>query len=210
VAPPEYRVTTTWEVEAEIHEVAAILREPDSLARWWPAAFLAVEAAPRPQGLGSAGRVWSKGWLPYTLRFEFETSELPGGCGVVVRVVGDFEGACVCTVTPRGPRLTIVFDWRVRVRKPVIRRWSSLLRPLFVRNHLWVMARGIESLRLELARRRQPSQGGESATTRPPPPGPTFPHGARYRRLRDVSAWAAAAWRGRWRDAPATRGPVGG
>jgi hypothetical protein len=193
MAPPEYHVTTTWEVEADLREVAAILREPASLACWWPAAFLAVEAAGRPdEAPGSAGRVWSKGWLPYTLRLEFDVVELPERPGVVVRVKGDFEGCCDCTVTARGPRLQIVFDWKVRVHKPVIRRWSWLLRPVFVANHLWVMARGLESFRLELARRR--GEAAPAGTAVPPPPGPTFPYGPRYRWLRHlaarVSAWA--------------------
>ena len=192
---------TAWEVEAELEEVAAILREPASLARWWPAAFLTVEPVARPDGRpGSAGWVWSKGWLPYTLRFEFDVTELPGAPGVVVRVAGDFEGCCVCTVTARGPRLDIVFDWRVRVHKPVIRRWSWLLRPVFVANHLWVMARGLESLRLELARRRDGAGLGRAPV--PPPPGPTFPYGRRYRRLRQAVGRVSSAWRG-WAGAPA-------
>ena len=208
MAPPDYQVKTTWEIEAAVHEVAEILREPASLARWWPAAFLAVEAASRPGAPpGSAGCVWSKGWLPYTLRFEFQVTELLDARGVVVRVAGDFEGSCVCTVTPRGPGLTIAFDWQVRVHKPVIRRWSWLLRPVFVANHLWVMARGLESLRLELARRR-----GEAAlggVPLPPPPGPTFPYGRRYRGLRLMAARVTSAWAS-WGGAPGLGEEAGG
>jgi hypothetical protein len=207
VAPPDYHVTTTWEVEAGLPEVAAILREPAALARWWPAAFLTVEPALRPDGRGSAGSVWSKGWLPYTLRFEFDVSELPDTPGVVVRVAGDFEGRCVCTVRPRGPRLAIVFDWRVRVHKPVIRRWSWLLRPVFVANHLWVMARGLESFRLELARRR--GEAAPGGTLVPPPPGPTFPHGPRYRRLLLLAARISSAW-AVWGGSPGLGEEAGG
>jgi hypothetical protein len=208
VAPPGYHVTTTWQVEADLHEVAAILREPASLARWWPAAFLAVESPGRSDGrLGSAGWVWSKGWLPYTLRFEFDVTDLPGKPGVIVRVAGDFEGCCVCTVTARGSCLEIEFDWQVRVHKPVIRRWSWLLRPVFVANHLWVMARGLESFRLELARRRE--EAGSGGAPVPPPPGPTFPHGPRYRRLRLWAARASSAWAG-WGGPPAVGEEAGG
>jgi hypothetical protein len=208
MAPPDYHVTTTWEVEAGMQEVAAILREPASLARWWPAAFLAVEPAVGPDGRqGSAGWVWSKGWLPYTLRFGFDVTELPGEPGVMVRVAGDFEGCCVCTVTARGSRLDVVFDWKVRVHKPVIRRWSWLLRPVFVANHLWVMARGLESFRLELARRR--AEAGPGGTAVPPPPGPTFPYGRRYRRLRQLAARASSAWP-RWSGTPALGEEAGG
>lgn len=193
MAVPDYHVTTTWEVEARVDEVVAIVREPASLTRWWPAAFLAVEDAAGPDGRpGSAGRVWSKGWLPYTLSFGFEIAEHPHEPGVIVRVAGDFEGRCVCTVTPRSSRLAIVFDWKVRVHKPVIRRWSWLFRPVFVANHLWVMARGLESLRLELARRRAAS--GPGAAPLPAPPGPTFPYGPVCRRLLRAGARLAPTW----------------
>lgn len=204
MAVPDYHVTTTWEVDARVDEVVAIVREPASVARWWPAAFLAVEEAAGPDGRhGSAGRVWSKGWLPYTLSFAFEIAEHPHVPGVIVRVAGDFEGRCVCTVTPRSSRLAIVFDWKVRVHKPVIRRWSWLLRPIFVANHLWVMARGLESLRLELARRRAASDPDGSPL--PAPPGPTFPYGPASRRLWLARARLGSTWL-RW----AGSSPFGG
>lgn len=204
----DYHVTTTWEVEGSLDEVVAILREPATLTRWWPAAFLAVEEAASPAGRrGSAGRVLSKGWLPYTLCFEFDTIEQTDAPGVVVRVTGDFEGRCVCTVADRGSRLTIVFDWEVRVHKPVIRRCSWLLRPVFIANHLWVMARGLESLRLELARRR--GEAGLGGASLPPPPGPTFPYGRRYHRLRLMASRAASAWL-QWGRSPGLGERAGG
>jgi hypothetical protein len=202
VAPPDYHVRTTWEVEATLDEAVAILREPASLARWWPAAFLDVTAGAGPADApGSAGRVHSKGWLPYTLAFDFDVMEQAGTPEVVVRVAGDFEGRCVATVTAREPRLAIVFDWRVAVHKPVIRRWSWLLRRVFVANHLWVMRRGLESFRLELARRRGDAGTGLDAPV-PAPPGPTFPYGPRYHRLRLMATRLWSAW-------PRWTGPAG-
>jgi hypothetical protein len=193
VALNDYHVTTTWHVDAGVDEVAAVLDEPAALSRWWPAAFLGVTVVTRPHGLrGARGWVWSKGWLPYTLRFQYDATELPDRPGVFIRVTGDFEGRCVCSVTPRGARVAIEFDWRVRARKPMVRRLSWLLRPVFIANHRWVMARGLESLRLELSRRR--AEAGLGGTSLPPPPGPTFPYGSRYRRLRLAGARVASAW----------------
>jgi hypothetical protein len=54
--------------------------------------------------------------------------------------------------------------------KPIVRRLSFLLKPLFERNHRWAMARGEESLKLELLRRRASTP--ESMAAVPPPPGP--------------------------------------
>ncbi|HEX7137659.1 MAG TPA: hypothetical protein VF219_07430, partial [Vicinamibacterales bacterium] len=64
----------------------------------------------------------------------------------------------------------VVYDWRLRAEKPLLRDLSFLLRPLFEANHRWAMAQGEESLKLELLRRRATS---EAALARvPPPPGP--------------------------------------
>ena len=71
--------------------------------------------------------------------------------------------------------------------KPVIRGLSWLLKPIFVANHRWVMRRGRESLEIELQRRRLRARGERFEAS---PPGPTFPHGRRYRRLRETVSFS--------------------
>ena len=44
--------------------------------------------------------------------------------------------------------------WRRRADKPLLAALSFLMKPLFAANQRWAMARGEESLKLELARRR--------------------------------------------------------
>lgn len=58
--------------------------------------------------------------------------------------------------------------------------FSFLLRPIFAANHRWTLARGEESLKLELARRRAPNT--EEAARIAPPPGPCFPYNLRRRK----------------------------
>jgi hypothetical protein len=55
------------------------------------------------------------------------------------------------------------------------------LRPIFAANHRWAMARGEESLRLELARRHAKSD--EERARIPVPPQPVFLSSRRRRRL---------------------------
>ena len=45
------------------------------------------------------------------------------------------------------------------------------MKPIFGLNHQWAMARGLESLELELARRHAPNEAAKEML--PPPPGPT-------------------------------------
>jgi hypothetical protein len=66
----------------------------------------------------------------------------------------------------------ITYDWWVSVSKPLLRGLTWLLRPLFAANHRWAMARGEESLHLELRRRRATSEAERRRI--PPPPPATF------------------------------------
>jgi len=168
----QYHFVTHWRVEGTCGEVADILSEPLTLPRWWPAVYLAAEET-RPadaQGLGQRVRLHTKGWLPYTLRWEFEVveSRYPHGYALVAN--GDFDGRGVWTIVQDGDFVNATYDWRLRAEKPLLRNLSFLLKPLFEANHRWAMAQGEESLKLELARRRASSDAARAAV--PPPPGP--------------------------------------
>jgi hypothetical protein len=167
-----YHFITRWRVEGTCGEVADILGDPLALARWWPAVYLEVqEIAPAgPDGLGRRVRALTKGWLPYTIRWEFETVESRYPYGYAIVASGDFDGRGVWTFAQDGRFVDITYDWRLRAEKPLLRNLSFLLRPLFEANHRWAMAQGEASLRLELARRRATSAGARASI--PPPPGP--------------------------------------
>ena len=88
--------------------------------------------------------------------------------GFALAAVGDLVGHGRWTFAQEGPEVVITYDWQVSAAKPLLSRLSWLLRPAFEANHRWAMARGEESLALELRRRRDPT------AVVPPPPGPTF------------------------------------
>src|SRR5262245_10794503 len=139
----QYHIVSRWTVPGTVEDVADVFADPRSLPQWWPAAFLRVELV-RPgdaNGVGQQTRVHTKGWLPYTLRFQSTVTEASYPYCFTVVVTGDFEGRCVARACPRGSTVEIVFDWRIRVAKPVVRHLSWLLKRVFVANHLWAMAR---------------------------------------------------------------------
>jgi hypothetical protein len=173
-----YEFLTTWRVEATCGEVADILGDPLALARWWPSVYLDVQEIDPPdaQGLGRRVRVLTKGWLPYTLKWEFVTTESRYPYGSTIEAAGDFNGQGVWTFEQDGPFVVMTYDWRLEVEKQGVKQLSFLLKPVFEANHRWAMARGEESLRLELARRRAASDAARSAV--PPPPGPVTYAGA--------------------------------
>ena len=168
----QYQFVSRWRVEATCGEVADLLGDPLALTRWWPSVYLRVDELrpPGAGGLGRCARLHTKGWLPYTLRWEFEVVESRYPHGFTIVATGDFEGRGIWTFEQDGAFVNITYDWRLRAEKPLLRTLSFLLRPLFEANHRWAMAQGEQSLRLELARRRATSEAARARV--PPPPGP--------------------------------------
>lgn len=168
----EYEFLSHWRVEGTCGEVADILGEPLELSRWWPSVYLDVREL-RPadaRGLGRRIALHTKGWLPYTLKWEFEVVESDYPRGFAIAACGDFDGRGVWTFTQDGPFVDITYDWRLRAEKPLLRTLSPILKPVFEANHRWAMAQGEESLKLELRRRRATSEAALREV--PAPPGP--------------------------------------
>lgn len=165
-----YVFVTVWRVPARPSEVVAVLADVGSLPRWWPSVYLAVHPLPAVGDRRSVEMV-TKGWLPYTLRWTSTVDGPLGEDGFSVTATGDLAGAGRWSFVVDGPDTVITYEWAVTATKPLLRRLEWLLRPAFAANHRWAMARGEESLRLELARRRA---GDPQAAAVPAPPGPTF------------------------------------
>lgn len=169
----DYRFVTTWRVPGTLEEVNEVLSDGPDLARWWPSVYLEVRNL-RPgdeHGVGSVVDLYTKGWLPYTLRWQFEVTESRYPYGFTLDARGDFVGRGIWTFMQNGPEVIMTYDWSIRADKPLLRYASFLLKPIFAANHRWAMARGEESLRLELARRRAATP--EERALLPDPPGPT-------------------------------------
>lgn len=175
VASNDYHFITRWRVRGTPQEVSDILADPLDLPRWWPAVYLRVREieAGDASGVGRRIELFTKGWLPYTLLWQFTSTGNNYPYGFEIEATGDFVGRGVWTIEPDGDWVNLTYDWRIRADKPLLRSLSFLLKPIFAANHRWAMARGEESLKLELARRRAatPEERAKIAA----PPGPTWP-----------------------------------
>jgi hypothetical protein len=169
-----YHFITRWRVEGSKNEVADVLKEAADLPRWWPSVYLAVEVLEPgdKDGIGKVVSLFTKGWLPYTLRWQFRVTESRYPHGFSLEAWGDFNGRGIWTFEQDGRDVLVTYDWKVRADKPLLSALSFLLKPLFSANHRWAMGRGEQSLKLELARRR--ARTHEEAALIPPPPRPTF------------------------------------
>jgi hypothetical protein len=168
----DYEFRTVWRVAGTLGEVRDVLGDGPSLPRWWPAVYLAVTTLHEGDETGRGGEIalFTKGWLPYTLRWTLRVTEPITNNGYALTATGDLNGNGRWTFEQDGPEVVITYDWQVSASKPLLRRLTWLLRPLFAANHRWAMARGEESLGLELRRRRATS---EADLRRVPPPPPT-------------------------------------
>jgi hypothetical protein len=170
----DYQFVTEWRVPGTLDEVKEVLGDGRSLPRWWPSVYLRV--LPGQDGptdpVGSVMDLYTKGWLPYTLRWTLTITEPMSDTGFALSAAGDLDGTGRWTFLQDGPEVVVTYDWRVHASKPLLRRLSWLLKPAFAANHRWAMARGEESLRLELRRRRATTEAQRAGV--PPPPRPTF------------------------------------
>jgi hypothetical protein len=153
----EYRFVTRWRVKAPREEVFAVLTDSENLTRWWPSVYRRVQPIgppPGPDGVGKRLLLDTQGWLPYRLRWELRVVEHNRPSRLALEASGDFVGSGVWTLAKDGNATEVKYVWAIRAQKPLLRHLSFLLKPVFALNHRWAMARGLESLQLELERRR--------------------------------------------------------
>jgi hypothetical protein len=174
-----------------VEEIYDLLYDATDLPRWWPSVYREVRQI-RPNdatGTGSRFTLRAAGWLPYTIRFQFQTIEAQRPSRLALQAEGDLTGEGVFTLVQDGEWANVTYDWRIEADKPILRYFSFILKPLFATNHHWTMARGLESLQRELAR-RHPAGAAEQARALPPPAH----GGGALRPLLGLAALALAGW----------------
>lgn len=176
MATNQYHFITHWRVTATCEEVYKTLEDIDALSAWWPSVYLDVKVLEKgqPGGIGKVVSLFTKGWLPYTLRWRFKVTQTSFPTGFALDAYGDLAGNGVWTFEQQDNDCLITYDWKIDAEKPLLRYGSFLLKPIFKANHYWAMGKGEESLKLELLRRRAATDTEKQHIVLPP--GPTFPH----------------------------------
>jgi len=171
MASNDYHFITHWRVESTLEEISEVLGNGPDLPRWWPSVYLNVEELEQgdANGIGKVVDLYTKGWLPYTLRWAFRVTEVSRPYGFTLEAWGDFVGRGIWTFEQDGAWVNIMYDWKVRAGKPLLRHLSWLLKPVFSANHRWAMQKGEESLKLELARRHAKTPEERARIPAPPP-----------------------------------------
>lgn len=171
----QYKFLTRWRVRATPQQVYDLISDPLDYPRWWPAVYLDTKqlAPGDAHGLGRRVHYHTKGWLPYKLRWESCSTEADCPRRIAIRATGDFDGRGIWTFESDGEFVNVTFDWQLTAEKPLLRYLSFFLKPIFAANHVWAMARGEQSLRLELARRQAATPAERDQIAAPPGPNKT-------------------------------------
>ena len=173
----DYHFITHWRVQSTPQEITDVIGDARELPRWWPSVYLDVKIL-QPgdaRGVGSVIDLYTKGWLPYTLRWRFTVTESRAPYGLTLQAEGDFVGRGIWTFEADGGWVNVTYDWKIRAEKPLLRRFSVLMKPIFAANHRWAMRQGEASLKLELERRHAPTDEARMLVAPPPPPTPNSP-----------------------------------
>jgi carbon monoxide dehydrogenase subunit G len=145
----EYNFVTKWKVNASAEEVFDILIDPEALVDWWPSVYQDVKKLNE-----RTFSMKAKSFLPYNLNWEMTAVDGEFPSRIEVSAKGDLYGTGIWKLSQDGEFTNITFEWKVKGEKPFIKKWGFLLKPIFVLNHNWAMSKGLESLEIELERRR--------------------------------------------------------
>jgi hypothetical protein len=137
----QYHFITNWNVKATQKEVYDIISDSESLAQWWPSVYLdVITTSPGDENsIGKRVSLYTKGFLPYTLKWNFEVSENEKYSRITLLAFGDFEGRGIWNFQQHGDYCFVSFDWKLDVEKPILKYLSFFLKPIFSANHLWAM-----------------------------------------------------------------------
>ncbi|GAA2665962.1 SRPBCC family protein [Streptomyces lunalinharesii] len=142
-----YRFRSVWLLSAQPTVVYAVLERGEAYPRWWPQVR---EVVPLDDRSGSAR---FRSFLPYELTVVATEVRRDPGVGVLeVAMSGDLVGRARWTVAPGAGGTRVVFEQDVELRKPALRWWALVGRPLFRINHVLMMRAGRRGLAAWLAR----------------------------------------------------------
>jgi hypothetical protein len=128
-----YRFITHWRVPGRIEDVYDLIANPAEYCRWWSPVYLDTEVACGDEiGVGRRFRLHTKGFLPYTLRWESCVRDANRPHRLEIRATGDFNGRGIWTLLQRGPLVEADFDWKIDSRKtadsiPIVSVQTTLL-----------------------------------------------------------------------------------
>jgi uncharacterized protein YndB with AHSA1/START domain len=145
VMASEYIFVDEWDVDAPQEAVFDALADGRTYPDWWTPTYLEAETDGPPEP-GRVARHRFKGKLPYVLETTTRLTCVDRPDRVEADVDGDLRGRAMWTLTPRGSKVHVRFDFRVFADRPFLRYLTPILRPLFRWNHKQAIAYAVRNL----------------------------------------------------------------
>src|SRR5690242_5071551 len=101
MATNDYHFITHWRVPGTVQEISDLLGDAAALMDWWPSVYLDVKITEMgdERGVGRVVKLYTKGFLPYTLQWQFRVTESRAPNGFSLEAQGDFDGRGIWTFT---------------------------------------------------------------------------------------------------------------
>lgn len=145
--PARYRFQDRWSVDLAPEDVHDLLAEPLLYPDWWRSFCITARGDAGPPAVGKTSELLVKGFLPYRLTFTITATRLERPALLDSDLGGHLQGTATWTLERApGGGTDGVLEMDVLLGKPLERRLSGLLRPLFAANHHWCMRRGAEEV----------------------------------------------------------------
>ena len=143
----EYRLLTIWRIDAPLEQVYAAIHDSPSWPGWWLGIRKVELLAPGDSdGVNSISRYSLRGCLPYRLVFEVCATRIEKEVAIEGLARGDLEGLGRWYFARKGAVSIVRCEWYVRSTRWWMNLIAPMARPLFIRNHEQIMARGAKGL----------------------------------------------------------------
>lgn len=143
----EYAFLTAWLIAAPVQRVWDAIYEAERWPEWWGAVTHVEEL--RPGAEDGVGRVFAIGWrsrLPYVLEFHTTVTRIEPPYVMEGSAAGDLTGTGRWRLSEAQGATAVLYEWNVTTAKGWMNVVAPLARPIFRRNHDWVMRIGGEGL----------------------------------------------------------------
>lgn len=146
-----YSFLTTWLLQSPREPVWDAIYDEATWPEWWRGVEVAEELRPGDElGVGTKSRMVWRSFLPYRVEFEVTATKIERLSLMEGQAVGDLEGVGRWRLYEQDGVTAVLYEWDVATTKPWMNRMAPLLRPVFERNHDWVMRRGGEGIAARL------------------------------------------------------------
>lgn len=146
-AATDYHLLTIWRIVAPLPQVYNTIHDSIHWPEWWPGAEEVEQTADgESSGIDSIRRYSWQGALPYPIVFEVRATRIEALVAIEGQARGDLEGSGIWRFAQDGQDSIVEYEWHVRSKRWWMNLLAPLARPIFIRNHVRIMAQGGEGL----------------------------------------------------------------